>query len=156
LQDAYPDSFEKIKEITNEEFATLAEAFKAKASGQSFLAPSSTINLPTEHQQAIIGGTQSALNEFMGCYTLALEQITSALAYTAAKASVSNFVEIHSAVVKDGLEDYLDEFAGEFTTAAHSITEVSATDFLSQRGITPRQRNASKAVEEILSLAPNI
>lgn len=160
LQEAYPDDFDSLKEITLAEFETLANTFKQKAlelnTGEvTAIAPSSDSPLPIEQQQQIIDGTVNALQEFAGNYVLTIEKIASTLAYLSGQAVVDNFVEIHSNTVRDGLESYLDQFAAEFVTAAHSIKGVNAKDFLSQRGITQKQRTAQKSLQEILNLAAN-
>ncbi|MHC5596565.1 MAG: hypothetical protein ACYTXC_11545 [Nostoc sp.] len=160
LQEAYPDDFDSLKEITLAEFETLANTFKQKAlelnTGEvTAIAPSSDSPLPIEQQQQIIDGTLNALQEFAGNYVLTIEKIASTLAYLSGQAVVDNFVEIHSNTVRDGLESYLDQFAAEFVTAAHSIKGVNAKDFLSQRGITQKQRTAQKSLQEILHLAAN-
>jgi hypothetical protein len=169
LQEAYPDDFDSLKEITLAEFETLANTFKQKALEQNRgevaalregvavgIAPSSDSSLPIEQQQQIIDGTLNALNEFAGNYVLTIEKIASTLAYLSGQAVVENFVDIHSHTVRDGLENYLDQFATEFVTAAHSIKGVNAKDFLSQRGITQKQRTAQKSLQEILNLAANL
>jgi hypothetical protein len=160
LQEAYPDDFDSLKEITLAEFETLANTFKQKALEQNrdevaAIAPSSDSPLPIEQQQQIIDGTLNALQEFAGNYVLTIEKIASTLAYLSGQAVVDNFVEIHSNTVRDGLESYLDQFATEFVTAAHSLGGVNAKDFLSQRGITQKQRTAQKSLQEILNLAAN-
>lgn len=160
LQEAYPDDFDSLKEITLAEFETLANTFKQKAlelnTGEvTAIAPKSDSPLPIEQQQQIIDGTVNALQEFAGNYVLTIEKIASTLAYLSGQAVVDNFVEIHSTTVRDGLESYLDQFAAEFVTAAHSIKGVNAKDFLSQRGITQKQRTAQKSLQEILNLAAN-
>jgi hypothetical protein len=160
LQEAYPDDFDSLKEITLAEFETLANTFKQKALEQNrgevaAIAPSGESPLPIEQQQQIIDGTLNALQEFAGNYVLTIEKIASTLAYLSGQAVVDNFVEIHSNTVRDGLESYLDQFATEFVTAAHSIKGVNAKDFLSQRGITQKQRTAQKSLQEILNLAAN-
>lgn len=160
LTEAYPDDFDSLKEITLAEFETLANTFKQKALEQNrgevtAIAPSSDSPLPIEQQQQIIDGTVNALQEFAGNYVLTIEKIASTLAYLSGQAVVDNFVEIHSNTVRDGLESYLDQFATEFVTAAHSIKGVNAKDFLSQRGITQKQRTAQKSLQEILNLAAN-
>lgn len=160
LQEAYPDDFDSLKEITLAEFETLASTFKQKAlelnTGEvTAIAPNGESPLPIEQQQQIIDGTVNALQEFAGNYVLTIEKIASTLAYLSGQAVVDNFVEIHSNTVRDGLESYLDQFAAEFVTAAHSIKGVNAKDFLSQRGITQKQRTAQKSLQEILNLAAN-
>jgi hypothetical protein len=168
LTEAYPDDFDSLKEITLAEFETLANTFKQKALEQNRgevtafpsgvaagIAPSSDSPLPIEQQQQIIDGTLNALQEFAGNYVLTIEKIASTLAYLSGQAVVDNFVEIHSTTVRDGLESYLDQFAAEFVTAAHSLGGVNAKDFLSQRGITQKQRTAQKSLQEILHLAAN-
>lgn len=160
LTEAYPDDFDSLKEITLAEFETLANTFKQKALEQNrgevaAIAPSGDSPLPIEQQQQIIDGTLNALQEFAGNYVLTIEKIASTLAYLSGQAVVDNFVEIHSNTVRDGLESYLDQFAAEFVTAAHSIKGVNAKDFLSQRGITQKQRTAQKSLQEILNLAAN-
>ncbi|MBD2683551.1 MULTISPECIES: hypothetical protein [Nostoc] len=160
LTEAYPDDFDSLKEITLAEFETLANTFKQKALEQNTgevaaIAPNGDSPLPIEQQQQIIDGTVNALQEFAGNYVLTIEKIASTLAYLSGQAVVDNFVEIHSNTVRDGLESYLDQFAAEFVTAAHSIKGVNAKDFLSQRGITQKQRTAQKSLQEILHLAAN-
>ena len=160
LTEAYPDDFDTLKEITLAEFETLANTLKQKALEQNrgevaAIAPSGDSPLPIEQQQQIIDGTLNALQEFAGNYVLTIEKIASTLAYLSGQAVVDNFVEIHSNTVRDGLESYLDQFAAEFVTAAHSIKGVNAKDFLSQRGITQKQRTAQKSLQEILNLAAN-
>lgn len=160
LTEAYPDDFDSLKEITLAEFETLANTFKQKVLEQNTgevaaIAPSSESPLPIQQQQQIIDGTVNALQEFAGNYVLTIEKIASTLAYLSGQAVVDNFVEIHSNTVRDGLESYLDQFAAEFVTAAHSIKGVNAKDFLSQRGITQKQRTAQKSLQEILNLAAN-
>lgn len=160
LTEAYPDDFDSLKEITLAEFETLANTFKQKALEQNMgevtaIAPSIDSPLPIEQQQQIIDGTVNALQEFAGNYVLTIEKIASTLAYLSGQAVVDNFVEIHSNTVRDGLESYLDQFAAEFVTAAHSIKGVNAKDFLSQRGITQKQRTTQKSLQEILNLAAN-
>lgn len=160
LTEAYPDDFDSLKEITLAEFETLANTFKQKVLEQNTgevaaIAPSSDSPLPIEQQQQIIDGTVNALQEFAGNYVLTIEKIASTLAYLSGQAVVDNFVEIHSNTVRDGLESYLDQFAAEFVTAAHSLGGVNAKDFLSQRGITQKQRTAQKSLQEILNLAAN-
>ncbi|MHC5861587.1 hypothetical protein [Nostoc sp.] len=160
LTEAYPDDFDSLKEITLAEFETLANTFKQKALEQNrgevaAIAPSGDSPLPIEQQQQIIDGTLNALQEFAGNYVLTIEKIASTLAYLSGQAVVDNFVEIHSNTVREGLESYLDQFATEFVTAAHSIKGVNAKDFLSQRGITQKQRTAQKSLQEILNLAAN-
>jgi hypothetical protein len=161
LQEAYPDDFDSLKEITLAEFETLANTLKQKALEQNrgevaAIAPSDDSPLPIEQQQQIIDGTLNALQEFAGNYVLTIEKITSTLAYLSGQAVVDNFVDIHSNTVRNGLEAYLDQFASEFVTAAHSIKGVNAKDFLSQRGIIPQQRTAQKSLQEILNLAANL
>jgi hypothetical protein len=175
LEDAYPDTFDSLEEISLAEFEVVAQSMKAKATGEDVKviegsalyeanaptnAPTTAPNaspsaLTTQQQQAIVTGTVNALNEFAGSYTLSLDQLVQALAFTTAQKSVDNFVEIHSTVLSTGLEGYLEQVATEFTTAAHIVTNTKASDFLASKGIKPTRRTADKAVQEILSLSPN-
>lgn len=187
LEDAYPDTFDSLEEISLAEFEIVAQSMKAKATGEdvkviegsalyeanaptiasatapanapanaSTTAPNASPSaLTTQQQQAIVTGTVNALNEFAGSYTLSLDQLVQALAFTTAQKSVDNFVEIHSTVLSTGLEGYLEQVATEFTTAAHIVTNTKASDFLASKGIKPRQRSADKAIQEILSLSLN-
>lgn len=90
---------------------------------------------------------------FIQDYTLVLEKISSALAYAAAKQAVNNFVKIHRSVFENELENYLNDFATEASDAVKTINQVSAKDFLEQKGILPKPK---RLVEEILALYPGL
>src|SRR5579883_2600218 len=178
LQQSHSSDFDTLKELPLEEFKVIAETLQHRILGgsqttqqppqppqeqqqqqppqqstTSNLAPTES-SLPTDQRQKLEAGTNNALALFAGEYVITLDKITSALAYTSSKASLNNFVTIHSNVFRDGLEDYLEEFAEEMTTAAHSISQVRPKDFLHNHGIVPKERRASRAITEILNLAP--
>ncbi|GEM_PF-2387284 len=174
LQPSHPEDFDILKELSLEEFKIIAQTLQRKVLGgdelsteqselnqqqqpqlQTALAQTQS-SIPTDQRQKLEMGTNNALAQFAGEYVLTLDKITSALAYTASKKSLNNFVTIHSNVFRDGLEDYLEEFAEEMTTAAHAISQVSAKDFLHNHGIAPKERRANRAITEILNLATNV
>ena len=113
---------------------------------QSDLMRSESDELLEQREQINLGVANSL--DFIKNYAIAVDKITSALAYVSAKKAASNFIEIHSAVFQNELENYHDDFAAEVSSAAKHINQSSAAkDFLEQKGIFPKYR---RTVEEIL------
>ncbi len=135
-----PAEEQTVEQATTEEQTALAQ------SEPNELAASQPDEL-VEQQQQINSGVSNALR-FLNDYSLALEKISSALAYIAAKKAVTNFVEIHSAVFQNDLEDYLDQFATEVSNVANNINQSDANDFLSQKGVVPKRK---RTMEEIVN-----
>jgi len=156
LAEFMPDNFESVSKVPLDVAELVALALQAKTEGQVLAPIASDSSLSIREQQSIISGVNNTLADFCESIVLESHNLTTAIAFIAAKRNAASFRHTYESVFSDEVGKYVDELSQSLAMSAQKISDTTPNDFLSQRGITPRQHKSSKAVEEILNLAANI
>lgn len=156
LADFMPDNFESVSKVPLDVADLVVKALQAKTEGQALAPIADDSSLSIKEQQSIISGVNNTLADFCESIVIESHNLTTAIAFIAAKRNAANFRHTYESVFSDEVGKYVDELSLALAMTAQKINDTTPNDFLSQRGITPRQPSTSKAVEEILNLAANI